>query len=171
MAAFGPNSHIERPITIGCPHRIRIGERVLIRGGAWLALLEEDRHRTYDPRLTIGAGTAIGRDFMASCVGHITIGEKVLIADRVFIGDSYHQFEDPDVPIIDQPMAPPQPVTIGRGAFLGVGAIILRGVTVGENAYVSAGAVVTRDVPARSVVVGNPARVVRHWKDGEWQTV
>jgi maltose O-acetyltransferase len=41
------------------------------------------------------------------------------------------------------------------------------GVTIGENALVAAGAVVNRDVPARTVVAGNPARVVRRWDDVE----
>ena len=62
-------------------------------------------------------------------------------------------------------MAAPQAVHIGRGAFLGIGCAVLMGVTVGEHAYIGAGAVVTDDVPARAVVVGNPARVVRRWDE------
>ena len=52
-------------------------------------------------------------------------------------------------------------ITIRRGAYLGFGAIVLPGVTIGEEAIVGAGAVVTRDVPARTVVLGVPARVVK----------
>jgi acetyltransferase-like isoleucine patch superfamily enzyme len=51
---------------------------------------------------------------------------------------------------------------VGRGASIGAGAVILPGVRIGERAMVGAGAVVTRDVPSDVVVVGNPARVVRH---------
>ena len=50
--------------------------------------------------------------------------------------------------------------TVGRGASLGSGATILCGVTIGEEAIVGAGAVVTQDVPARTSVAGNPARVL-----------
>jgi acetyltransferase-like isoleucine patch superfamily enzyme len=94
----------------------------------------------------------------------------VLTADRVFIGDTYHDFRAPDIPVARQQMVDPKPVRIGQGAFLGVGAIILPGVTIGENGYVGAGAVVTEDVPDRCVVVGNPARVVRRWDKatGQW---
>jgi len=54
-----------------------------------------------------------------------------------------------------------QPVTVKRGAHIGVHAIILPGVTVGECAIVGAGAVVTRDVPDFTAVAGNPARVIK----------
>ncbi len=52
-------------------------------------------------------------------------------------------------------------VCIGRGAYIGVGAIILPGVTIGEGAVVGAGAVVTHDVPPYTMVAGNPAGVVK----------
>lgn len=52
-------------------------------------------------------------------------------------------------------------IAIGDGAFIGARAIILLGVTIGERAVVGAGAVVTRDVPARTVVAGVPARVIK----------
>ena len=52
-------------------------------------------------------------------------------------------------------------VTIGNGVWIGARAIILPGVTIGDRALVAAGAVVTRDVPADTLVGGNPARVIR----------
>lgn len=52
-------------------------------------------------------------------------------------------------------------VTVRRGAYVGFGAIVLPGVTIGEEAVVGAGAIVTRDVPPRSLVLGQPGRVVR----------
>jgi acetyltransferase-like isoleucine patch superfamily enzyme len=51
--------------------------------------------------------------------------------------------------------------TVRRGARVGGGAILCPGVEIGEDAFVGAGAVVTKDVPARKLVVGNPARVLR----------
>lgn len=60
-----------------------------------------------------------------------------------------------------------KPVRIGAKAWIGFGASILKGVSVGEGAVVGANSVVTRDVPAYSVVAGNPARVVRRFAPGE----
>lgn len=53
------------------------------------------------------------------------------------------------------------PITIGDDVWVGGGVIILGGVTVGDGSTVGAGSVVTKDVPPRSVVVGNPAKVVK----------
>jgi acetyltransferase-like isoleucine patch superfamily enzyme len=170
-AEFGTGSVITAPATISCPHRIEIGDGVFVMAGAWLSVVEEHRGRRYEPRLRIGNRTHLGRDTVIACVGLVDIGDDVLTGDRVFIGDTYHDFRDPEVPVAHQPLLDPRPVRIGRGAFLGVGSIVLPGVTIGENGYVGAGAVVTDDVPERSVVVGNPARVVRRWDEnaGSWR--
>ena len=55
-----------------------------------------------------------------------------------------------------------RPVLLKKNSWIGAGAIILPGVTVGENSIVGAGSVVTKDVPDNTIVVGNPAKVVRN---------
>lgn len=57
-----------------------------------------------------------------------------------------------------------KPIKICNDAWIGMKVIILKGVTVGEGAIVGAGSVVTKDVPAWTVVAGNPAKVVKHLK-------
>ncbi|MCY1380052.1 dTDP-3-amino-3,6-dideoxy-alpha-D-galactopyranose 3-N-acetyltransferase [compost metagenome] len=57
-------------------------------------------------------------------------------------------------------------ITVRRGASIGANATLLPGITIGEFAMVGAGAVVTKDVEAYSVVVGNPARVIRKLNHG-----
>jgi acetyltransferase-like isoleucine patch superfamily enzyme len=127
--------------------------------GSWLAV--DPQKELPPPHLSIGDGIRIGRGAYISCIGKVTIEDDVLVADGIYIADAFHRHEDPDTPIARQPMTPPQPVLICRGAYLGVRSMILAGVTVGANAYVAAGAVVFEDVPPRTVVVGNPARPVR----------
>jgi acetyltransferase-like isoleucine patch superfamily enzyme len=127
----------------------------------------------HEPSLVIGDRVHIGRFCTIACVGSIEIGSDVLTADRIFVGDSHHAYEDPDRPISEQGMSVPAPVVIGPGSFIGIGAAVLEGVTVGEHAYVGAGAVVTADVAPFTLVVGNPARAVRAYDAdaGAWLPV
>lgn len=170
FAHFGQRSLIVSPRGILAPHRIEIGDDVLIHEGAMFSVVERYQGREHDPHLRIGSGTNIGTGIWFSCVGTIEIGENNLMGHNVLIADSYHEYEDPDAPIISQPMAPPAPVSIGAGCIIGPHAAILAGVTVGPNSFIAANAVVTRSTPPNSVVVGNPARVIRHYDRarGEW---
>lgn len=161
--AFGAGSVLVPPVRVSAPELIEIGEQVRVLEGSWLSV--ERAVAGVEPLLRIGDRVRIGRYCLVACVGSVTIEPDVLTSDGVFIGDSYHDYRDPVVPIAAQPMALPRDVVIGRGAFLGVHCIVLPGVSIGANAYVGAGAVVTRDVPARTVVAGNPARPVRAWDD------
>jgi acetyltransferase-like isoleucine patch superfamily enzyme len=163
LAAFGSGSVVVPPATILSPHRIEIGNDVLIFENATFSVVEDYRGRQHAPRLRIGDGTVIGHSIWFSCVGEITVGERVLIGHGVLIADSFHEYADPARPILLQPMAEPRRVIVGSGAIVGPGAAILSGSTIGENAYVVPNAVVVGDVPPRSVVAGNPARVIRRW--------
>jgi acetyltransferase-like isoleucine patch superfamily enzyme len=148
---------------IHSPHRIEIGERVLIHRDAFFSVVEEHNGRRYEPRLRIGDRTSIGHGLWISCVGEIDIGAEVLAGHNILITDTYHEYHDPDVSIARQPMADPRAVHIGDGVHLGPHVAVLAGVTIGARSFVAANAVVTRDVPPNSVVVGNPARVIRRY--------
>ncbi len=129
-----------------------------------LGSLGEDAHIKpplyvdYGTFITVGARTFINYNLTALDVAPITIGEDCQIGPNV-------QLLTPTHPVEPQPrrdrLEAAQPITIGDNVWLGGGAIVLPGVTIGNNSVIGAGAVVTRDVPANSVAVGNPARVVR----------
>jgi acetyltransferase-like isoleucine patch superfamily enzyme len=163
FARFGERSLVVHPLRIIGRDHIEIGDDVLIHEGAIFSVVDHFRGRDHQPRLRIGDRTNIGPRISFSCVGEIEVGEDILMAHDILITDSYHEFHDPDVPILHQPMAWPQPVNLGAGCFVGAHAVILGGVTVGANAFIGAGAVVTESVPPNCVVVGNPAKVVRHY--------
>jgi acetyltransferase-like isoleucine patch superfamily enzyme len=163
LRSLGRGSVIVPPATILSPHRIEIGDHVLVHEHAHFSVVEEYRGRDHQPRLRIGDGTIIGHRVWFSCVGEIDVGERVLVGHDVLIADSFHEYRDRDRPIIDQPMARPRRVSIGSGVAVGPGAAILSGASIGEGAYVAANAVVVGQVPAHSVVAGNPAEVIRRW--------
>lgn len=98
----------------------------------------------------------------------VFIPEGVTIEDNVFIGphacfinDKYPRATDKDGNLLDESEWERVTTTIKKGASIGANATILCGVTVGEGAIVGAGSVVTKDVPANSIVAGNPARVMK----------
>ena len=78
----------------------------------------------------------------------------------MFVTDSNHGFDDPDLPIGKQ-LGTHQPVSIGSGSWVGQGTIILPGARIGRNVVVAAGSVVRGDVADHAVVGGVPAKVLR----------
>ncbi|MGY3926923.1 sugar O-acetyltransferase [Aeromonas simiae] len=97
-------------------------------------------------------------------VCEVHIGHHVLLAPNVQIYTATHSMDYRDRRRWE---AFGQPVRIGDDCWIGGGAILCPGVTIGPRSIIGAGAVVTKDIPADSVAVGNPARVVRTLQHGE----
>jgi acetyltransferase-like isoleucine patch superfamily enzyme len=110
-----------------------------------------------DAHLEIGQNSYINYDSTVSCFEHITIGANCAISWNTNILDANtHEL------IINGESRPrTQPIVIGDDVWIGTGAIVLSGVHIGDGAVVAAGSVVTSDVPARALVGGNPARLIR----------
>lgn len=122
-----------------------------------------------------GAGYSVGRKVYVGTELHITddlfvdrcsltIGDRVAIAQRVLILLSSHANQSR---VGEQIEAVHGDITIHDDAWIGAGAILLPNVSVGEQAVVAAGSVVTKDVAPRTIVAGNPARVLRTLDTGE----
>lgn len=110
-----------------------------------------------DAKLTIGSGYC-NYDTKIYCFNNITIGNNVAISENVIIRDSdNHNIEG----VVNS-----APIVIGDNVWIGMGAMILKGVTIGEGSIIAAGAVVTKDVAPNTIVAGVPAKEIR--KDVTW---
>src|SRR5207249_8852797 len=112
----------------------------------------------------------IGRNCKVS--SHTFICEGVTIEDNVFVGhgvtfinDSYPRATTPSGNLQTEKDWKVEPTVVKAGASIGSGSTILSNITIGENALIGAGSVVTHNVPANTIVAGNPARVLRSMAD------
>lgn len=159
--------------------KIYIGKNVKITGGRRIQLSSQIQIRPYcclfaGEFLEIGSNCDIGeRNRIA---GNVRIGENVLIGPDNFICSYDHTYTDVEKPIIKQPEHMPhrnghQELFIGNGAWIGTHVAIIGDVHIGRNSVIGANSVVVKDVPDYSVVVGNPAKIVKQYnfENGKWE--
>lgn len=106
-------------------------------------------------RLKIGDWSAIGEDALIYNPGSVTIGSKVTVSQRAHLCAGTHDYTKAALPLLKPPIVIRDQVWICADAFVGPG------VTVGEGAVVGARSVAVKDVPAWTVVAGNPAREIK----------
>ena len=152
----GPGGSLWRRARVATagPLLAHVGEGVNIEHGAYFGRGD---------KVSLGDRSGIGVN--ARLHGPVTIGADVMMGPDVVIIAMNHGFADVDVPMIDQGHDAAQGVTIGNDVWIGTRVVILAGVTVGDGAVIGAGSVVTKDVPAYTIVAGNPAKVIRDRRD------
>jgi len=125
-----------------------VGNDVVLHHG----VIIEDERTTFGDDVWVSVGTYI--DY-AIIEDHVLIGQQAVL----LAGKGQHNFDRTDIPIKLQGNPPKEPITIGRGAWIGANATVMA--DVGNDAVVGAGSVVTKPVPPFAIVAGNPARVLR----------
>ena len=145
---------------------VKLGNNVRIHDFVNLYGCEIEDNTKIGSFVEIQKGAKIGKSCKIS--SHSFICEGVTIEDDVFVGhhvvfinDRYPRAVNQGGELQTEVDWTMEPTVVKRRASIGSGAVILCNVTVGENAMVGAGSVVTKDVPANTVVVGNPARIIR----------
>ena len=175
LGACGRNVVFGQHVVIRHPHKVRIGDNVVIDDNCLI-----DAKGESNTGITIGSGVFVGRNSILSCkngdieladganvgfncevfsASRVTIGRDTLLAAYCYVIGGDHDFSDPAAAVLAQGRRS-SGVSIGAGAWLGAGAKILDGVTIADRAIVGAGAVVRESVPEGAIVVGVPARVV-----------
>jgi len=175
LGACGSNVVFGQNVILRHPHKVRIGDNVVIDDNCLI-----DAKGDSNRGITIGSGVFVGRNTILSCkngdieiedganvgfnceifsASQVRVGREALLAAYCYLIGGDHDFTDPAQPVLAQARRSVG-ISVGAGAWLGAGTKVLDGVEVGERAIVGAGAVVRDAVPAASIAVGIPARVI-----------
>lgn len=161
---------VQRLLRIDGKENIHIGNNVIIQKMSWLAAVPLTGEK--DCILEIGDGTIIGHFNHIYATGKIIIGKNVLTADKVFISDNQHGYEDITLPILKQVIKQLPPLYIGDGTWIGENSCIL-GASIGKNCVIGANSVVNKNIPDYCIVVGAPARIIKKYNkiSERWEKV
>lgn len=158
-ATYGDDIAVDRvPYINGAP-RIELGSNIRISGQLNISASSRGT-----PTLIIGDGVFIGHGTTFGLASRISIGKHASIGGGCYIADTEgHSHYNPQRPIWEVPAgdADMAPVTIEDGVQISRNCTILKGVTIGARSVIGAGSVVRSDIPPDSIVMGNPARVVK----------
>ena len=175
LGACGRNVLFGQNVVLRHPHKIRIGDNVVVDDNCLL-----DAKGDTNEGITIGSGVFVGRNSILSCkngdirladganvgfnceifsASRVAIGRDTLVAAYCYVIGGDHDFSDPTQPVLAQGRRSAG-VTIGDGVWLGAGAKILDGVSIGDRAIVGAGAVVRESVAEAAIAAGVPARII-----------
>jgi len=171
----GRNVTFGQNVVLRHPHKISIADDVVIDDQCLV-----DAKGTTNTGITIGRGVFIGRNTILSCkngdivlgdranvgfncevfsASRVTIGSDTLVAAYAYLVGGDHRVNDRAAAVIDQDRRS-QGISVGNGAWIGAGAVVLDGVTIGDRAIIGANAVVRTDVPAGATAAGVPARLL-----------
>jgi len=143
-------------------HRLSIGRNTLIESLCALCTWHGD------VILEDGASIGIGSIVM----GPVLIGKGSACSQNCFISGQSHHYEDISKNFLRQGIETEQ-VVIGKNVWIGANSVILPGLKIGDNSVIGAGSTIIEDVPAYSVVAGNPAKIIKQYdsKTKQWKRV
>lgn len=150
--SIGAWTYVGRPALIARRGRISLGKKVRIFPGA---RLECGPNGT----ITIRDNVSIGPNLNITAYNSVVIAEGVTISANVFITDMDHDFSNPHLSVMEQPNIISE-VFVGSYSFIGANAVILAGTKLGQSVVVGANSTVRGEIAERSVIVGNPAKII-----------
>lgn len=156
----GRGSYIHPSVHLLGKGNIRVGSNTCVSESCWLNVNHREKNKI---SIEIGSNCFIGKQ------NFFTSGDAILIGDYTlttigckFVG-STHKIEDPQIPYLLTGTTSDDQIQIGVNCFLGAGATVLGNVKVGHGSVIGADSLVLRDVPPFSIVIGNPAKVVKRY--------
>lgn len=158
----GKETKVYKPLVLGSDlSSVSIGSNSVIHKGARLQTIPTREFP--QPKISIGNNCYIAYFFSILSGADVVIGNNVLIASHVLIASENHGM-DPEcgIPYMDQALSS-SPVSIGNDCWIGERVIVLPGVSIGPGSIIGAGSVVSKDIPAHSIALGSPAKVVKQY--------
>ena len=173
FAAKGRKLSLHHTCDLRNPQLMQIGDDVIVHKDVWLHAWPSDDDADTAPSLQLGNRILVGRRSHISAKNLVYIEDDAIISASVLIQDHGHAYEDASKPIRLQGIIRGGRIRIGRGSWIGQGAVIVctdGELILGENCVVAANAVVTRSAPPFCVLSGNPAKVVKQFdrQKGAW---
>lgn len=176
LGSVGRNVVFGINVTVRHPHKIRIGDNVVIDDGCCL-----DAKGTDNRGLLIGNGVFVGRNTILSCkngdieiddganigfnceifsASRVHVGKSILMAAYTYLVGGDHLYDRTDIPVLEQGRTA-RGIDVGDGVWLGAHVVVTDGSTIGRDAIIGAGAVVVGDIPEFAIATGIPAKVTR----------
>jgi acetyltransferase-like isoleucine patch superfamily enzyme len=157
----GKGLFIKKPLFIGMPKHIYIGDNCKFRDGLRLEVVDPQENIV----IRVGNNVNIEQNVHIVARGSITIGNNVSITAGCSIVDVIHPLQSPDsifsyAEVIQDIRSD---VSIGDGTMIGINSHISPGVNIGKGCVVGAHSVVTKDIPDYSICVGSPAKVIKRF--------
>lgn len=160
---IGKNFYLGKRAKINKYKYLTIKDNVRIGDDARLSFYDVYNNEKLSPSLYIGQRTYIGDHFTVLCADEVILEDDVLIASFVMISSENHGINPESTLPYGKQSLTTNKVKISKGVWIGERVSILPGVTIGEKSIIGTGSVVTKNIPAYSIAVGNPARVIKKY--------
>ena len=162
--ACGKNFKCHHTASLLSLNRITVGDN--FSSGPHLRLRAYTEFQTvkYHPKIEIGNNFYAASDCYIAAVRHIKLGDNVTFASRCTVIDHAHgvgDYSDINTPVMLRKLGVKGDIIIEDNVWLCEGVVVLSGVRIGKNSIIGANAVVTKDIPANSIAVGIPAKVIK----------
>ena len=164
----GKKSYIKSPCTIIGGENITVGDFFACGNGCRIEAWSKYKGESFSPKICIGNNVRLGNNCHIGAIGKVKIDHNVLMGSNIFITDHFHgntSLDDLRKPPLERSLFHKGEVHIEECVWIGDSVSIMPGVTIGKNSVVGANSVVTKNIPAYSVAVGNPARVIKSYWD------
>lgn len=164
FAHLGKGVMIQRSSTFHDMDKISIGDLTTIGNNCVITAWKKRGSQVFSPSLNIGNQVTIGDGCHITCVNGISISDGCQLGKLITITDNSHGKTDISElknEVINRPIYSKGKVIIGKNVWIGDKATILPNVEIGDGCIVGANAVVVKSAPPYSVIVGNPAKVIK----------